>query len=365
MSFTESDKELMRLALLEANNIVERVSPNPKVGAIISKNGVIISKGSHKAYGESHAEVNAIKNSNGNAKGSELYVTLEPCSHYGKTPPCTDAIIKSGIKKVIFAMKDPNPLVSNNNSCQILENAGIEVQFGLLEEDALKLNQAFIKGIKTNQPYLVAKWAMTLDGKISTSQGESKWITNEKARQHAHFLRSQYDAIAIGKNTLEQDNPNLNCRYDIKLADPYRLIFLSKMKIDYLKLNVFQNKDGKTILIIKELPDAKLCEELQNKKIQIIFQDSNIDNSLNALFKLGISSILIEGGSELLGYFFDKGKIDYCHCFIAPIMFGGNGLNAIKGQGIKKITDAWQLKSMKISQFDDNIHLQGPIQFYR
>lgn len=365
MSFSDFDKDCMKLALLEAKNIKNRVSPNPKVGAVIAKNGGLISKGSHQVFGEAHAEVNAIRNAQGQAKDGVLYVTLEPCSHQGKTPPCTNAIIEAGIKKVIFAMSDPNPLVKKLNSRFILEKAGIEVQSGLCEEDSILLNQPFIKGIKTQLPYLVGKWAMTLDGKICTSQGESKWITNEKSREISHLLRAEYDAVAIGKNTLEKDNPELNCRYGINKISPYRLIYLSKVKKEYLNLKLFQNMDGKTILVVKELPEQKLSEELQNQKIQIIRQNDNIETALKAVFQLGISSILIEGGSELLGMFFDQNKIDYCHSFIAPIIFGGNGLTPIKGQGILRIADAWRLKTMKIDQIDDNIHLQGHLQLYR
>lgn len=365
MNFSELDKEFMRLALVEAKQITKRVSPNPKVGAVLVKNKKIISQGSHQVFGEAHAEINAIKNANGQTKDSELFVTLEPCSHHGKTPPCTDAIIKAGIKKVTFAMTDPNPLVRNNNSRQILEKAGIEVRTGLLEEEALQLNQPFIKGIKTKLPYLVAKWAMTMDGKICTSLGESKWITNEKSREVAHHLRAEYDAVAIGKNTLEKDNPQLNCRYGITLSSPYRIVFLSKVKKEHLKLNLFQNSDGKTILIIKELPEQKLGEELQNRKIQIIYQNENIETSLLTLYQIGISSILIEGGGELLGKFFDNSKIDYCHCFIAPVIFGGKGLSPIKGLGISNIAEAWRLKTMKIDQIEDNLHLQGHLNFYR
>lgn len=365
MNFSNSDHEFMRMALQEARLHSNRVSPNPKVGAVIVKNNILISKGTHLEFGAAHAEVNAIKNANGQTKDSVLYVSLEPCSHFGKTPPCTEAIIKAGIKKVIFAMTDPNPLVRVNNSRAILEKAGIEVHSGLLEEEALQLNQSFIKGMQKNIPYLVAKWAMTLDGKIATSNGESKWITNEKSRELAHQLRAEYDAVAIGKKTLVRDDPLLNCRYGIKFSNPYRLIFLTEVKKEFFNLNAFKNVDGKTILVLKEIPAISLVEELQNRKIRIFFQKDNIDTLLKTVYQIGISSILIEGGAELLGYFFENNKIDYCHCFLGTQIFGGDGLTPVRGQGISKIADAWQLKTIKIEQIEDNIHLQGHLQFYR
>lgn len=364
MSFSDNDHKMMQLALLEAHSLSNRVSPNPRVGAIISKNGIIISKGSHLVYGGPHAEVNAIANAKEDIHGADLYVTLEPCSHQGKTPPCTEAIIKSGIKKVIFAMKDPNPLVKANNSSKILIDAGIQVSSGLLAKEAAQLNQPFLKGILTKMPYLIAKWAMSLDGKINTSTGDSKWITNESSREISHQLRAEYDAVAIGKNTLEKDNPELNCRFGITATSPFRIIFLSEVKEEYFKLNVFRNEDSKTIVILKNKPKPKIAEEIQNRKIQVIFQNANIEVTLKSIYLLGISSIMIEGGSELLGSFFDKNQIDYCHCFIAPKIIGGTGLSPIKGEGISKIANAWQLKTMKFNQFEDNFHLHGELKFY-
>ena len=365
MSFTKSDQEFMRLALLEASKISNRVSPNPKVGAVIVQNGSVISKGSHLFFGGPHAEINAIQNSNGKTKGADLYVTLEPCSHFGKTPPCTEAIIKAGFKRVFFGMTDPNPLVRDKNSRAILEKAGIEVFSGLLEEEAILLNQPFIKGMQSKTPYIIAKWAMTMDGKICTSDGESQWITNEKARELSHHLRAEYDAVAIGKNTLEKDDPQLDCRYGIQISSPFRLIFLSRVKNEYLNKKVFLNTDGKTILILKEMPENSLAEELQNRKIQLMYQKDSLEVVLKSLYQLGIASLLIEGGGTLLGRFFDQSLVDYCHCFLAPKILGGNGQTPVKGQGISKIADAWQLKTMKFDQIDDNIHLHGHLKLYR
>jgi len=364
MNFSENDHKLMQLAILEAHTLSNRVSPNPRVGAIIARNGTVISKGSHLVYGGPHAEVNAIANAKEDIKGADLYVTLEPCSHHGKTPPCTDAIIKSGIKKVVFAMKDPNPLVKVNNSYQILSDAGIQVSYGLLEKEAAQLNQPFLKGIAYKMPYIVAKWAMSLDGKINTSTGESKWITNESSREISHQLRAEYDAVAIGKNTLEKDNPELTCRYGITTTSPFRILFLTDIKSEYFNLKIFKNEDARTILVLKNKPQSKMAEELQNRKIQVIFQSENIVVSLRSIYSLGISSVLIEGGSELLGSFFDSSHIDYCHCFIAPKIIGGSGLSPIKGEGISKITNAWQLKTMKINQYGDNFHLHGALKLY-
>jgi diaminohydroxyphosphoribosylaminopyrimidine deaminase/5-amino-6-(5-phosphoribosylamino)uracil reductase len=364
MTFSDNDHKMMQLALLEARTLTNRVSPNPRVGAVIAKNGILISKGSHLVFGGPHAEVNAIANAKENIQGADLYVTLEPCSHHGKTPPCTDAIIKSGIKKVIFAMKDPNPLVKENNSAKILTEAGIQVNFGLLEKEAAQLNQPFLKGMLTKTPYLIAKWAMSIDGKINTSSGESKWITNESSREISHQLRAEYDAVAIGKNTLEKDNPELNCRYGIVTTSPFRLLFLAEIKKEYFDLKIFKNEDAKTVIVLKNKPQPKIAEEIQNRKIQVIFQNENIEITLKSIYLLGISSILIEGGSELLGSFFDNNQIDYCHCFIAPMIIGGTGLSPIKGVGISKIANAWQLKTMKINQLGDNFHLHGALKLY-
>ncbi|PCJ62124.1 MAG: riboflavin biosynthesis protein RibD [Planctomycetota bacterium] len=364
MTFTKEDASFMQMALEEAINIQDRVSPNPRVGAVIVKDNKVISKGAHQKFGDNHAEINAIENAEQSVKDATIYITLEPCSHTGKTPPCTDAIIKNKFKKVIFAMLDPNPKVSKNNSVQLLQKENIDVSYGLLENEAKEINQPFIKSIKTGIPYNTAKWAMTLDGKTNTFSGDSKWITESSTREHVHQIRSIHDAVLVGKNTFENDDPSLNCRYDITSTQPYRIVMCSNFKEEYLQSKLALFQDNKTIFILKDKPITDFEEKLKEHKIAYILQKNNLTDSLKQLLSFNIQSILIEGGSLMMGSLLDENLIDYVYSYIGTKIVGGSGSSPIAGQGIDKMNAATHLLKQNLISFNNDICLHGPINFY-
>lgn len=327
--------------------------PNPFVGAIVydEEENKIISSGYHKKYGQSHAEVNAIQNANGNTKNKTIIVNLEPCSHFGKTPPCADLIIKSGFKKCVIAMLDPHKKASGG--ANVLKKAGIEVITGVLEDGARELNKVFLKNIQTKKPYIMLKTATTLDGKIALDNGESKWITNECARLEVQNIRSKYQAIMSASGTILADNPKLNVRLKNKKS-PTRIIFdpNNKIPLDY---NVFNN-DVRVILI----NNSKLKLP---KHIEQIGFNKNFDELFKNLYNLGIYSIMIEAGSGFNSELLKANEIDEINHFIAPKIFG-NGLNFVNGLNFDKINDVIQLKNVKIKQIEDNFLINGKIKTY-
>ena len=352
-------EKYMRKALLLAKKASGNTSPNPLVGAVIVKNDKVIAKGFHKKAGEDHAEVDALKKiSSEEAKGAQMYVTLEPCSHFGRTPPCADAIIKAGIKEVYIATLDPNPLVAGTG-VRKLEKAGIKVKTGVLEEEAKLLNEVFFKWILTKKPFVVSKFAMTLDGKIATITGDSKWISNEKSRMFTHELRNIYDAILVGKGTVLKDDPLLTCRKK-NGKNPIRIILDSHCEIP-LNKNVFTDKSTKTILVTINESDTKEAEKLGIEviKTQSIKNRVDIEELLKILGDKNISSVLVEGGSEVHGTFFEQKLVDKVHVFIAPKIIGGCGSSPVTSMGIDKISDALFLKKLSYKNFDEDIMITG------
>lgn len=326
--------------------------PNPYVGAIVydEKKDEVISFGYHKKYGDSHAEVNAIKNAQENTKNKTLIVNLEPCCHFGKTPPCADLIIKSGFKKVVCAMSDPNPKVKGKG-IKKLKQAGIEVVEGILEEEAKELNKVFIKNILYKMPYIMLKSATTLDSKIALLNGESKWITNEKARNHVQKLRCEYQAIISASGTILKDNPKLNVRQKNKKS-PIRIIFDPNNKIP-LNYNVFCD-DGVKIILVNNSKIEK------RKNIEQINFDGNFNNLFKTLYELGIYSIMVEAGCGFNSILLKENLIDEINLFFANKIFG-SGINFIDSFNLDKIKDCIELENIKIKQFDDNFLINGKI----
>lgn len=344
-------KKLMQKCINLAKKAQGKNMPNPYVGAIVfdEDKNEIISCGYHKKYGEAHAEVNAIKNANNNTKGKTIVVNLEPCAHYGKTPPCADLIIKSGFKRVIIAIADPNKKASGG--IKKLKDAGIEVITGVLEKEARELNKVFIKNIETKKPYIMLKSAATLDGKIALNNGKSKWITNEKARSYVHKLRNEYQAIMSASGTILADNPQLNTRLKNKKS-PIRIIFDPNNKIP-LNYNVFKN-DGNRIILIN---NSKI--KIPNHIEQINF-NGNFSDLFKKLYELGIYSIMIEAGCGFNSELLKHNEIDEINLFLAPKIFGG-GLNFVDGFDFKEINEAIQIEDIKIKQFDNNLLINGKI----
>ncbi|MFP4698370.1 MAG: bifunctional diaminohydroxyphosphoribosylaminopyrimidine deaminase/5-amino-6-(5-phosphoribosylamino)uracil reductase RibD [Eubacteriales bacterium] len=362
------DIKYMYRAVELAKKGIGYTRPNPLVGAVIVKEDKIIGEGYHEYFGGPHAEINAIKKANENVEGATMYVTLEPCSHYGKTPPCAKAIVEKKLKKVIIGMKDPNPVVSGNG-IKILKDNGIEVIAGVLEEDIIKLNEIFIKYITTKRPFSIMKTAMTLDGKISTFTGDSKWITNEYSREYVHKLRHKVSSIMVGVGTVLADNPKLTTRLNNKKTlDPVRIIVDTKGRtpIDSNVLNV-QSK-AKTIIATTEKVSKEKIKAFQDKGADMLItplKDNKVDLRflMQKLGEKGIDSVLIEGGATLNYSCIKEGVIDKVLAFIAPKIIGGEEAKTpIGGKGIECIDDAITLKGLNINKFKEDIMIEGYIQ---
>ena len=354
-SVNDKDKHYMARALELAQKGEGFVNPNPLVGAVIVKDDVIIGEGYHEQFGQGHAEVNAFKNAKEDVTGATMYVTLEPCSHYGKTPPCALKIIEKGIKRVVISKLDPNPLVYKNG-VKLLEDAGIEVSYGLLEEQANKQNDIFLKYIQTEMPFVAIKYAMTLDGKIATKDYDSKWITNEKSRKYVHQLRNRYMSILVGVNTIIKDDPKLDTRLE-KGRNPIRIIIDENLNTPLDSYVVKTALTQKTYIVSKKVDQAYL-----DLGVRIIQMDTiDLEKLLKLLGKEKIDSILIEGGSYTHGAFLDSGLVDKVYAFIAPKIFGGKGLTPVGHEGISKVSEAYQLTNIAYSYFDEDILIEGYI----
>ena len=344
----------MKKCIALAKKGVGKVEPNPYVGAIIydEEKQEILSFGYHQCYGQAHAEVNAINNLKESPKNKTLIVNLEPCSHWGKTPPCADLIIKSGIKKVVVGMIDPNPIVQNNG-IKKLKEAEIEVITGVLEKECKKLNKIFAKNMLTKKPYIMLKTATTTDGRIATKTNKSKWITNELARKEVQKLRCKYQAIMTGSGTILNDNPRLNVRIKNK-KNPTRIIFdpNNKIPINTDKINVFRN-DGTRIILINN-SDVKTPNHIE----KINFIDFN--TLFLELYQKNITSIMLEAGAGLNSILLKEKEVDEINQFIAPKIFGC-GLNFIDNFNIDDVDECVKLKDINIKYFNDNILLNATV----
>lgn len=357
-----NDELYIKLCIELAKRSVGLVSPNPLVGSVIVKNHKIIGAGIHKKYGENHAEINAINSSNESLKNATLYVNLEPCSHYGKTPPCVDSIIKSGIKRVVVGTIDPNPLVAGKG-IKILKNAGIDVQVGILEQECYNLNKFFFKFIKEKIPYVNLKIAQTLDGFISDKSKNSKWISSLSSRKLVHSLRAQYDAVLIGLNTANIDNPLLN----VRLTDgrnPLRIVLDSDLRINKTLKLITRNKDLKTTIFCSNdafNQNKSKVKYLLDHGVRL-FPVKKLKDGLDLrmiLSKLGeenIASVLVEGGAGIFSSFIQKKLWDEINIFIAPKIMG-DGLSAFAGIKSKKINDLLQIKDIDIQKIENDTHI--------
>ena len=353
------DEKYMDLALELAEKGKGCINPNPMVGAVVVKDGEIVGKGWHKFYGGPHAEVYALEEAGAKAEGATIYVTLEPCSHFGKTPPCAEKIKKMKIKKCVIACLDPNPIVAGRGK-KILEEAGIEVVVGVREKEAKELNKVFMKYITEKNPYLFLKCAITLDGKIATNERDSKWITNEKSREKVQFLRHEYMGIMVGINTLINDNPRLTARIE-NGVNPFRIVVDPHLCTPLESNFVNMADDNKSVIITsKENEKNDKIKELENKNVKIIYMegfDFSVDKILKKIGELKIDSVLLEGGSYLISKAFKENRIDGGEIFIAPKILGG-GLPFIDGFDFKEIKDCFHLQNVKFNVYDDNISVE-------
>ncbi len=355
----------MRMALSLARKGLGSTSPNPMVGAVLVKSGKIVGKGYHKKAGSNHAEVVALLDAKDEARGSTLYVNLEPCVHFGKTPPCADALIEAGIKKVVVSMLDPNPQV-NGRGLQKLRKAGIDVKMGILEDEARRLNEAFIVSMERKRPFFTLKAASSLDGKIATKTCDSKWISNEESRKYTDNLRSVSDGILVGINTVIADNPLLLPKMIKPKKIPVRIILDSKLRIP-LACDVVKTSEKYSTLIFTG-EDSRADKEAKLKSMGIdvvrVPRDDNGRVSLkrvcDELYKRGISNVLIEGGGEINSAFMQEGLIDKIVFFYGSILIGGKGaFNLIGGKGIDFLKDAHRIDIVSLKRFKDNICVEG------
>lgn len=368
MSITEGlpQDEYMRLAITLAQKGVGYVNPNPLVGAVIVQEGKIIGHGYHERYGELHAERNALASCLADPTGATMYVTLEPCCHYGKTPPCTEAIIDSGIRKVYVGCLDPNLLVAGKG-VETLRHAGVEVITGVLEDQCKKLNEIFFHYIKTGTPYVTMKFAMTLDGKIATCTGESKWITGEMSREQVHRDRSRYQGIMIGVGTVLADNPMLTSRIS-KGRNPIRIICDSQLRTPLQSNIVLTAKEIPTILATSCTCSNQRKEYEQSgcEIVTVPLKDEHLD--LQVLMQIlgakGIDSILLEGGSMLNFSSLNSGIVNKVQAYIAPKIFGGDmAKTAVGGSGFGAIANCVTLKNQTITCLGDDILIESEVEY--
>lgn len=363
--FSSKDEKYMKMALDLAAKAKDKTYPNPMVGAVIVKSGKVVGKGYHKKAGMDHAEVAAIKRAGLRCKGAKMYVTLEPCDHHGKTPPCTEAIIKSGIKEVVIAMKDPNPITSSGG-IKRLKSAGVLVTSGLMGKEAIDLNRKFTKYITGKMPYVTIKLAQTLDGKIAARDGSSKWISSEASRRWVKKMREDYDAIVIGSNTLVEDDPFLLDR-DKNGYDVTRVVVDSRLRISH-EHNLIKtaNKAPVIIATTSKAPHAKIkslngIDGVEVFKIASKEGQVSLRSLLRRMASKGMVNVLIEGGGELVGSLIDEGLVDEALFFVSPKLLGGD-FSSVKGRGVKNIKDALDLKDVDVFMLDSDIVVRGTVQ---
>ena len=358
----EKDKEYMKFAIKLAKQGEGKVNPNPVVGAVVVKDDVIVGKGYHKVFGKAHAEVYALEEAGKLARNATIYVTLEPCSHFGKTPPCAEKIIKMGIKRCVIGSNDPNPKVAGKG-IEMLRAAGIEVTRNVLKEECDELNQVFFKYIKSEIPYLFLKCGITMDGKIALSNGVSKWITNEKAREKVQYYRNKFMGIMVGINTVLYDNPSLTARIE-NGVNPFRIIVDPNLKITEEYNVIKNNEDEKTIIITSVINknNEKIKKMEKNKKIKFIFLEGkcfSMNDMLREIGKQGIDSVLLEGGEALISRAFSEKVIDGGEIFISNKIFGDNNAKSfISGFAAENTDEALTLDNIKYNIYDNNIGVE-------
>ncbi len=363
---TEDDRRFMREAIALAKKGAGKTSPNPAVGAVIVKNGRVVSMGWHKKAGTPHAEATALSKKGVDFRGATLYVTLEPCCHRGKTPPCTEAIIRARIKKVFLGTRDPNPLVSGKG-IKALKRAGIEVVAGVLGDECEGLNPAFNKFIVKRLPYVTLKLASTLDGRIATSSGESRWITGAAARRYAHGLRAATDAVMTSSSTVVKDDPELTVRHAAGV-NPMRVVLDSTFKTA-LDARVFArhpaDRDGRPPVVFTTAKATRNKVEMARRlginvvAVRAAGMGVDLRAALKALGKMGITSVIVEGGGSLAASFLKQRLVDRLLWFIAPKLIGGDGVPAVGALGTKRLGAAIGLIGAKVGKIGDDVLVEA------
>lgn len=364
-SQTQTDAKFMRLALEEAAKARGQTSPNPMVGCVVVRDGQIIARGHHSRAGEDHAEVVALRAAGESAKGAELYVSLEPCSHFGRTPPCVNAVVSSGIRRVVAAMIDPDPRVSGRGM-RILEEAGIETVVGVCEDEARRLNEGFISRITRQRPFITVKLAMSLDGKIATRSGDSQWISGEKSRQLVHELRAATNAITVGPGTAMFDNPRLTARSAGRISEstPARYVVEGRHRLA-LDAHVFRTDEAPTTLFSTHDIEAQREEALEHRGVKLVRVNAPDDplgvrSVVGHAYADGAATLLVEGGAGYAGAYFDAGLVDRLVLFVAPLVIGGqSAISAIGGLGALSVEHAARALRMRTRQIGDDLCIEA------
>ena len=358
-----TDESYIRLAIEIAKKGAGKVSPNPMVGAVIVKNERILGAGFHEKFGSKHAEINAIEKVKENIEGATLFTNLEPCSHYGKTPPCVDRIISEKIKRVVIGTLDMNPLVSGKG-VKKLKSAGIDVKVGVLENECIELNKFFFKYVTKKLPYVSLKAAQTIDGKIADKSGESSWISSLQSRKYVHSLRAKYDAVLVGKGTVEKDDPKLTVRL-VEGRNPKRVILDANLDIK-LSHRIFTKNNDKNLIVITSKKNAgkkRKINKLNSLGALVLFakeesgEKVDLKSALRELYKIGIASVLVEGGSEVFTSFVKENLFDDMLMFISPRILGC-GVPLIGNLGIKNLQKSVKAKIGNVEKIGDDILLE-------
>ena len=365
------DNRFMKMALDLAKKGEGFTSPNPMVGAVVVKDGMVVGKGYHQAAGKAHAEVNAVDDAGDLSKDATLYVSLEPCNHVGRTPPCTEKIIAAGIRRVVAAMADPNPGVKGGG-LGYLENRGISITSGVCEAQAKRLNEAFIKYVKTKRPFTIVKCAATLDGQIATKTGDSKWVSGEESRQFVHRLRHAVDGIMVGIDTVIQDDPSLTVRFAIppkgfKPKDPTRIVLDTCLRISEKAKLLRLHSHSDTILVAGPSTPKDKKARLEKNGVRIIESPVkngliDLDRLMDRLGSLEITSLLIEGGGRVIASALSAGIVDKIYFFYAPKILGGDdGIPICKGPGPENMNQCIPVKDIRVQRFGHDVMIEGYI----
>lgn len=356
------DEQMMRRAIELAKNAVGRTSPNPLVGAVVVRDGRIVAEGWHRKAGTPHAEVHALNMAGELARGATVYVSLEPCAHYGRTGPCAKALVEAGVSRVVVAMTDPNPKVAGKG-IRILRDAGVEVTTGVLEKEAQELNEVFLKWITTGKPFVALKTAMSLDGKIATAAGESQWITNEKSRYEGHRLRDIYDGILVGINTVLQDNPSLTTRLrEYQGQNPVRIVLDSRARLP-LDSRLATDGAARTIVAVSAKAPADRVAALKKAGLEVLTAGTDMVDVVGLMEQLGamkITSVLVEGGGRVNFSLLEAGLVDRVYAFVAPKIIGGSqALTPVEGEGFASLSQAVRLENIKTKLLGDDVLITG------
>ncbi len=361
-----NDEQWMKRALRLAEAGRGKTSPNPMVGAVLVKRGKPVGEGYHARAGEAHAEIVALRQAGKKARGAVLYVNLEPCTHYGRTPPCVPEVIKAGVKGVVIGMEDPNPVV-NGKGIEALRKFGLEVDVGVLEKECRRLNEAFCKYILQREPFVILKVAATLDGKIATRDGDSKWISGETSRRFVHKMRGQVDGVLVGIGTILQDDPLLTARRKLG-REPYRIVLDSRLKIPE-KARVFEHSPSEVILATTQTASREKIERLEKRGVRVLILDSkegrvDLRSCLTKLGEIGVMNLLVEGGSQINGSFLDEGLIDKFLLFLSPRLMGDpQAIGIFSGRGVSNLKEAVAVKEINIKRTGEDIFVEGYLEW--